>query len=54
MALADGSQLYVNEKTSLKVEGDRQIRVAQGEVFVSVAPLETVMKKSTAAAAART
>jgi len=36
--LPDGSILYVNELTEVKVAADRRIEVACGEVFVEVVP----------------
>jgi ferric-dicitrate binding protein FerR (iron transport regulator)/tetratricopeptide (TPR) repeat protein len=36
--LADGSVLFVNQKTSLHIDADRRVTLQQGEVFVEVAP----------------
>jgi ferric-dicitrate binding protein FerR (iron transport regulator) len=38
MSLPDGSILYVNENTSARIEGERQITLRRGEAFVEVAP----------------
>ncbi len=38
IALPDGSVVYVNERTRLKVEGLRRLRLSAGEVYVEVAP----------------
>ncbi|KPK78877.1 MAG: hypothetical protein AMJ81_14650 [Phycisphaerae bacterium SM23_33] len=38
VVLPDGSVLYVNRSTSLQVEAARHVRLAQGEVYVEVAP----------------
>ncbi|HUG93505.1 MAG TPA: VIT domain-containing protein [Planctomycetaceae bacterium] len=38
VALPDGSVVYLNENTSLRVESERRVEVDRGEVFVEVAP----------------
>ena len=38
VVLADGSVLYMNQNTSVRVEGERRISLAGGEVFVEVSP----------------
>src|SRR5687768_5095289 len=40
VTLADGSVLYVNENTAVKVEGPRRVTLSAGEVFVEVSPRE--------------
>jgi anti-sigma factor RsiW len=37
-ALADGSVLYVNQNSMVKVDAERQVTLVGGEVFVEVAP----------------
>jgi type II secretory pathway component GspD/PulD (secretin) len=39
VALADGSVLYLNAGTKVKVEADRRVTLSKGEVYVEVAPL---------------
>jgi tetratricopeptide (TPR) repeat protein len=36
--LADGSVLYVNENTTVRVEAERRVALDRGEVFIEVAP----------------
>jgi ferric-dicitrate binding protein FerR (iron transport regulator) len=38
VALPDGSVLYLNEKTTAKLDADRHVTLSAGEVFVEVAP----------------
>jgi ferric-dicitrate binding protein FerR (iron transport regulator)/tetratricopeptide (TPR) repeat protein len=38
VALADGSVISLNGNTSVQVAGERQLKLAKGEVFVEVAP----------------
>jgi ferric-dicitrate binding protein FerR (iron transport regulator) len=38
LGLPDGSVLYVNANTDLRVSGVRRVRLSRGEVFVEVAP----------------
>jgi tetratricopeptide (TPR) repeat protein len=37
-ALPDGSTLFVNEQTTVRLDGPRQVTLTTGEVFVEVAP----------------
>jgi ferric-dicitrate binding protein FerR (iron transport regulator) len=46
LTLADGSILYVNEKTTVKLTGDRRLTLDKGEVFVEVAPTGLTASKS--------
>src|SRR5207245_8899768 len=36
--LPDGTVLYMNQKTSLKVDAERRITLSSGEVYAEVAP----------------
>lgn len=39
--LVDGSILYLNENTVVRVESDRKVTLSRGEVFLEVAPLRS-------------
>jgi len=50
LALADGSVLYLNQKTSITIDGDRRVTVAAGELFVEVAPRQPQQGEAAAGA----
>ncbi len=38
--LADGSRLYVNEKTEVEATGDRRVTLHKGQIYLEVAPID--------------
>lgn len=47
ITLLDGSVLYLNQNTKIKVEANRQVTLDAGEVFVDVAPREAMDGQAT-------